>query len=236
MKKFISGNTEYEAMLNKYSMKDGIKALGLYVCAMIMTVLVGISFLTNLSSEILTTIQVLENFTEIFICFIFIKASKESLKTIGLTIKNLKKSIVMGIIGAMLLTLFLALLALVKDSLKINNLMAIQSVIVMLTFAGCALGEEIIYRGYIQTRIFGIVRNRLFGTILNSILFLLIHYPVKWIAFGSISLNVIPIFYAIFLLLLHFLCDYVYRKTNCLWGAIVLHFLFNVLQAMLVIV
>ena len=235
MKKFMSGNMEYEAMLNKYSLKDGIKAFGLYAITMILTILIGMSFLTNIRGEILTAFQVLESFIEIFICLIFIKASTESLKTIGLTIKNLKKSIIMGIIGAILLTLLLALLALAKGSLKINSFMAMQSAIVMLTFAVGAIDEEIIFRGYIQTRIFGIVRNRLLGTIFNSILFLLIHYPVKWIAYGNISLTVIPAFYATFLLLLHFGCDYVYKKTNCLWGSIVLHFLYNVFQAMLVI-
>ena len=37
------------------------------------------------------------------------------------------------------------------------------------------------------------------------------------------------------LVVLHFVCDFVYKKTNCLWGAIILHFLYNVGQSMLVL-
>lgn len=235
MKNLLIGNTEYEELLKRYSLKDGIKALVLFTCSMLLTVMLGFSFLTNISSEILTSFQVLINFIEIIICLIFLWVSKESLKTIGFTIANLKKSIGMGIIGAFLLVFILIVNGLIKGTLQFNHLMELPSVIVILTFIGCAIGEEVVFRGYIQTRILGIIKNRLVGTIICSILFLIIHYPVKWCAWGSISFTVIPLFYVICLLLLHFLCDFVYKKTNCLWGAIVLHCLYNILQAMLVI-
>lgn len=198
-------------------------------------VMLGFSFLTDISSEILTCFQVLENFIEIIICFILLWVSKESLKTIGFTTNNLKKSIGMGIIGAFILVLFLIVNSFIKGTLQFNQIMELPSIIIILTFIGCAIGEEVVFRGYIQIRIVGLIKNRLVGTILCSLLFLIIHYPVKWCVMGSISFTVIPLFYVICLLLLHFLCDYVYKKTNCLWGAIVLHFLYNVLQAMLVI-
>jgi hypothetical protein len=36
LKNLILGNDEYEVMLNNYSFKDGIKALGLFVITMIL--------------------------------------------------------------------------------------------------------------------------------------------------------------------------------------------------------
>lgn len=234
MIKFMNGNDEYEEMLNKYTLKDGIKALVLFACTMVLITLVGLSYLSNLSAGILTSFQILDSIVEILICFVFVWLSKESLKTIGLTAKNLIKSLVLGIIGTIILTLVIIIAGLLKGSIHINNLMSEPSIIVISTFVICAIGEEIIFRGYIQTRILGMIKNRPSGIIVSSFLFLIIHYPVKWIVMGSISLTVIPAFYVICLLLLHFLCDYVYKKTNCLWGAVVLHFMYNIFQAMLV--
>lgn len=235
MIKFMNGNVEYEDMLNKYTLKDGIKALVLFACTMVMITLVGLSDLTNLSAGILTGLQMLDSIVEVLICFIFIWQSKESLKTIGLTAKNIVKSLALGVIGAIILTLVIIVTGVLKGSIHINNLMSGPSTIVVSTFVICAIGEEIIFRGYIQTRIVGIIKNRLSGIVVSSFLFLIIHYPVKWVVMGSISLTVIPLFYVICLLLLHYLCDFVYKKTNCLWGAIVLHFLYNIFQAMLVL-
>ena len=97
-----------------------------------------------------------------------------------------------------------------------------------------AIQEEIIFRGYIQTRLTGIIKQPLVCSFCTAFLFLAIHYPTHWVA-GGFSLKTLALYYVISLIILHFVCDFVYKRTNCLWGAIVLHFLYNVGQSMLVI-
>lgn len=96
----------------------------------------------------------------------------------------------------------------------------------VLIFVLNGISEEIIFRGYIQSRLTGLIRNSLLCSLINGLLFLLIHYPVRWVVSGF-SFTVLSGFYIITLMLLHFMCDFVYKKTDCLWGAILLHILFN---------
>ena len=53
--------------------------------------------------------------------------------------------------------------------------------------------------------------------------------------FGAISFDVLSAVYIVSLLALHFFCDAVYKKTNCLWGAILLHIIYNAVGAMILI-
>ncbi|WP_431190405.1 CPBP family glutamic-type intramembrane protease [Blautia wexlerae] len=41
--------------------------------------------------------------------------------------------------------------------------------------------------------------------------------------------------YIVSLLALHFFCDAVYKRTNCLWGAVILHIIYNAVGAMIII-
>lgn len=41
--------------------------------------------------------------------------------------------------------------------------------------------------------------------------------------------------YIVSLLVLHFFCDAVYKRTNCLWGAVILHIIYNAVGAMIII-
>lgn len=70
---------------------------------------------------------------------------------------------------------------------------------------------------------------------INSVLFLSIHYPVKWVVSGAVSFDVLSAVYIVLLLALHFFCDAVYKRTNCLWGAVVLYIIYNAVGAMIII-
>ena len=65
--------------------------------------------------------------------------------------------------------------------------------------------------------------------------FLSIHYPVKWVVSGAVSFDVLSAVYIVLLLALHFFCDAVYKRTNCLWGAVILHIIYNAVGAMIII-
>jgi len=93
-----------------------------------------------------------------------------------------------------------------------------------------AIEEEIIFRGYIQTRLTGIIRQDLLCSFCTALLFLAMHYPIHWVI-GGFFLSSLSLYHVICLIILHF----VYKKTNCLWRAIVLHLLYNIGQSMLIL-
>lgn len=71
------------------------------------------------------------------------------------------------------------------------------------------------------------------ASVVTSVLFLLSHYVIFWGVSGQISFDSISTTRLVFILLLHFACDAVYQRTNCIWGAVALHFLYNVTSGML---
>ena len=97
----------------------------------------------------------------------------------------------------------------------------------VLTFIAGAIHEELAFRGYIEHRLGVVIRNVWVCSALTAGLFLLIHYPIFWALEGRITFTSLSAARAVDILLLHFLCDFTARKTHCLWGAMVLHFLYN---------
>lgn len=92
--------------------------------------------------------------------------------------------------GAKLFLLTLAVLALevflltkigFNDSGKVAEVLLKQDAITLFAVIAIApLGEELLFRGYLQKKIGAIVSNMLFGVVLSSVLFAALHY-----GFGS---------------------------------------------------
>lgn len=165
-----------------------------------------------------------------FFCFFYY--CKESIISIGINFGNIWNSILLGFAGGFLLlaiqtTLFVAQ----GKSVSFTSPQLLNWVI----FLFAAFEEEVLFRGYIQTRLFGLINNQWIVGIINAVLFLSVHYPVKWVVSGTISFDVLSAVYIVSLLALHFFCDVVYKKTNCLWGAILLHIIYNAVGAMILI-
>ncbi|HBG7287137.1 TPA: CPBP family intramembrane metalloprotease [Clostridioides difficile] len=131
-----------------------------------------------------------------------------------------------GVIGATVLVIFVILTAGIMQGKKVD--FQLPTVFMIVTFIVSAISEEIVFRGYIQTRLTGLIKNSVLSSCINAFLFLSTHYPVKWISSGDFSFAILSGFYVICLISLNFSCDLVYRKTNCLWGAWLLHILYNI--------
>ena len=164
----------------------------------------------------------------VFFCFFY--CSKENIRSIGINSDNIKNSIVFGLAGGfVLLAIQTALYIIQGKSVSFINPTLLNWVI----FLFAAFEEEILFRGYIQTRLFGLINGQWIVSIINSVLFLSIHYPARWIVSGAIFINALSAVYIVSLLVLHFFCDAVYKRTNCLWGAFLLHVIYNAVGAMI---
>lgn len=223
---------DYNENLMKFHTIDGVKAIILYGIYILILFIQGLTYTTNLSVAILNKLQIVFPLVLLIIGIAFIVCSKERLCTVGLTKTKLIPSFLWGIILAVCLIVGMA-----AYFRGVENVSVLITYPVLSTFGIFGIGaiqEEIIFRGYIQTRLTGIIKYPIACSFCTALLFLVMHYPTHW-AVGGFSLKVLDLYYVISLIILHFVCDFVYKRTNCLWGAIVLHFLYNIGQSMLVI-
>lgn len=223
-------NVQYKSNLRKYEKKDGMKALVTYCLIMCSAFFQGWLYTTNANVFVLNLSQILIPLVLIAVFFCFFYCSKENIRSIGINSDNIKNSIVFGLTGGfVLLAIQTALYIIQGKSVSFINPTLLNWVI----FLFAAFEEEILFRGYIQTRLFGLINGQWIVSIINSVLFLSIHYPVRWIVSGAIFINALSAVYIVSLLVLHFFCDAVYKRTNCLWGAFLLHVIYNAVGAMI---
>ena len=221
---------KYKNNLMEYEKRDGIKAIIIYCLIMGSAFFHGWLYTTNANIFVLNLSQILIPLVLIAVFFCFFYCSKENIRSIGINSDNIWNSIGLGFAGGfLLLTIQTVLFMIQGKSISFTSPQLLNWVI----FLFAAFEEEILFRGYIQTRLFGLINGQWIVSIINSVLFLSIHYPVKWVVSGAVSFDVLSAVYIISLLALHFFCDAVYKRTNCLWGAVILHIIYNAVGAMI---
>lgn len=225
-------NSKYESKLRNYNKKDGLKAIILYFLIMLSLFFQGWLYTVNVSTFVLNSSQIWLPLIRLIIFLFFLHCSKEKISSVGINADNIKHSIMLGVIGGGLLLILQTVLFIAQGkAISFSSPMLLTWVI----FIFAALEEEVLFRGYIQTRMSGLINRQWIVGIINSLLFLTIHYPVRWVVSAAVSFDVLSGVYVISLLALHFFCDAVYKRTNCLWGAVVLHIIYNAIGAMIAV-
>ncbi len=225
-------NIQYKNNLRKYEKRDGLKALVTYCLIMCSAFFQGWLYTTNVNVFVLNSSQIWIPLTLAAAFFYFFYCSKENIGSIGISSDNIKNSIVLGFGGGFVLLVMQTTLFIVQGkSVSFTSPPLLNWII----FLFAAFEEEILFRGYIQTRLAGLINSQWIVGIINSILFLSIHYPVRWVVSRTVSVDVLSTVYIASLLALHFFCDAVYKRTNCLWGAVLLHIIYNAVGAMILI-
>ena len=165
-------NVQYKSNLRKYEKKDGMKALVTYCLIMCSAFFQGWLYTTNANVFVLNLSQILISLVLIAVFFCFFYCSKENIRSIGINSDNIKNSIVFGLAGGfVLLAIQTALYIIQGKSVSFINPTLLNWVI----FLFAAFEEEILFRGYIQTRLFGLINGQWIVSIINSVLFLSIH-------------------------------------------------------------
>lgn len=223
---------EYTENLKNFHTADGIKAILLYIIKILILFLQGYTYTTSLSVEALNKLQIIFPLCTLIIGIMFIVLSKDKLYTVGLNKAKLLQSLIIGVILAVILIIGMAVYYMIVENVSVG--ITYPALNTFWIFVVAAIQEEIIFRGYIQTRLTAIINKPIICSFCTALLFLGIHYPIRWVVAGF-SLTSLSLYYVISLIVLHFVCDFVYQKTNCLWGAILLHFLYNIGQSMLVL-
>ena len=115
---------------------------------------------------------------------IIVKKKGQGLDSLGLHLADWKKSLFVGLFFAIVfLMLFRGLLPGLLAGWQIRSPIMILWTIVYLLIM--AIREDIVFVGYIQTRIYGLIKRDFLATVTVGALFAVLHYP------GFIALNIL---------------------------------------------
>jgi membrane protease YdiL (CAAX protease family) len=92
--------------------------------------------------------------------------------------------------------------------------------------------EELAFRGYIGTRLYGCFKNKLFAISITGLLFTFMHLPFQMLMADTTMLGYIASNWAnlIFIFLLHFVFQALYAKHNSIIAPTLFHFIWDYVQ------
>ena len=227
MFKILQADKEYENNLKQYTKKDGILALALFAIIMIEYSIIGI--LRNNFDFINKNIMIFGcicNLLMIIITILFVRLNKQKVDTIGIFKGKWKISIIIGVILALFYSYNNCISYLINGS-KIVPLEQLQ--ILIIYYLLVSVCEEFVFRGYIGTRIFGFFKNKYIAICLTGILFIIMHFPYRMIAYGMTlsDLTINNFGWIVDLFITHIIFSFIYLKTNSLYGTIIPHWMSN---------
>ena len=125
-------------------------------------------------------VQAIIYLSELVLVLAIVIFSKENISSVGITKNNLFKSVIIGIIIGIIYHL------LVRNVFKVNkvmNIISVESFNYFIQFSIVGFVEEVIYRGYLQTRLISWLGN-MKGCFLTSVIFAFSHLPHRLIVEG----------------------------------------------------
>lgn len=221
MIKALCANREYNDNLKKYDKKDGMLAVLLFAIIIIMYALLGILYKNNsFIKDNIKIIGCLFNLLLIIVTIIFVKLRKQGLETIGLK-GRWKLSIILGGV----LSLFYFYCNCLDHLINGEKLISITSILfLMVYFLLVAICEEFVFRGFIGTRLNGLIKNKYIVVLITGLLFVIMHFPYRMTA-ANMSLSDFDIGWLINLFIFHLIMSFIYMKTNSIYGSIIPHWI-----------
>lgn len=218
IRNFFKTDKSYQEQVAEYEKKDALMAI------IVWAVVMGIYyFMGQLYAAKGIYIGVYVNILLAGLCIVLVLIRKEDLATIGFTKNNAVKSVILGSILGILILIGNNVMNLAKGSpLAPFQNIAINFIYYMLVIS---LVEEIIFRGYIQTRLYGLVKKPLFTIILGGILFLLMHIPFQmgYAKVGLFAYLQLSWTTLIFTFIWHLIFNFLYRKYNTIYTPTIFH-------------
>ena len=218
-------DSHYKQEISSYGKKDAAIALGfyLYVCV----VLYVFAALFRMDLPINTTVQhIISTSLVVIPCLTLVMRSKQGLASIGLHTKNLRPALYTGLIFSVTALLFRDVL----PGLVGNWEMQLFSHIIFTLFMAITVSflEDTLFTGYIQTRIYGLIKNEIAAVLVVAFLFAFSHIAAFAGLFGfSVAFSTLISFNMIFWMTMHVIWNLMFRRYFSLFPIMMLHVLWN---------
>lgn len=167
-------------------------------------------------------IYIIITILEIAPVIIAVVLRKESLNSLGISKKNIFKSIFIGFISYLIYFIFMVLM---KHKLK--YIFPVKSIFSIWVFFSCictALGEEILFRGYIQNRLIIWIGDKK-GFIMTALFFCFSHVFERMITENMSIINAIVSSISLFPVALFF--GYLFLKCKNITAPTIFHTFYN---------
>ncbi|KLU59067.1 CAAX amino terminal protease self- immunity [Peptococcaceae bacterium CEB3] len=220
--KLFRTDRSYREEVSKYGISDGLLALGVFAALMVLYYFAGVYQATK---KIYLGVPV--NLLFIALCVFLAVIRKDGIRSLGFKRKQAAKSVLTGLALGILIVLVDAVVSLAHGSRLAPFGTIVWRFFYYLMII--ALMEEVVFRGYIQSRLFGLVRNNVAATILAAIMFVLMHIPYQM---GAAGVNWLTFcqnngIWFVFLFMWHMVFTYLFRKYNSVFAPTLMHALMD---------
>ncbi|KUO63126.1 MAG: hypothetical protein APF84_11415 [Gracilibacter sp. BRH_c7a] len=215
---FISIDKEYEKTVRRYDCKDGILAIASYILIMLLYYVMGMVYAKhNLY------LGYYANFFMATFCIFCVLFRKQSLRSIGFQKENSSKSLLLGLILSSVI-LIITLTSGIVGGYQFDTVSRLIQKLGYYFFV-IALVEEIIFRGFIQTRIYGITKNSVVAIIVVGFMFMTMHIPFQMgvAKMGLLTFIVNNYVGLLFTFVWHLVFNFLYSKYNSIVAPTVFH-------------
>ncbi|MCL2855787.1 MAG: CPBP family intramembrane metalloprotease [Defluviitaleaceae bacterium] len=223
-KKLFSTDESYKQMIKKYNKVDGFLVFAFFALYLILLYLTG-QVLIHFNMLITAPFGI----TTAVLVFVLVRIRKQTLKTIGITKSNFLRSSLVGLVLSMPLIIFNVVPEIIAISQPIQPFDVLYSVFFYLIVI--SFSEEIIFRGYIQPRLHGLIKYDFLAIAAGGIMFSAMHIPFQAALYYFQNGKFWPSWITPIQLLLwfgwHVVFNIIYRKYNSLAGPVILHFFMN---------
>lgn len=234
LKSFFHISEEYVLATQQYKKTDFLLALLLYLFVLLIYYILGRVF----SSD---TVKLTEGFIFIFtgvvsiiiigFTFALCLLRKQKLATIGFDMSKAKQSLKLGLVLTVIVVLLFGTVIVVSDfSIKTDIPLIVMRFFYYLI--DIAFVEELVFRGYIGTRIYGCFKNKMIAIAVTGVLFVFMHIPAQMVMADMNFLEYISYAWVnfIFIFLLHFIFQFLYAKYNSIIAPTLFHFAWDYVQ------
>lgn len=219
IKAFFKTDEAYREQLGRYDKADGVLAIAYFILFMAVYYIMG--------RIMLATGIYLGVPCNIFLALIpigIVLLRKQKLSSLGLTGGKIKQAILFSVSVGLLYFVILGILPGILSGAEINKISAILYHI-FYYFVIIGFVEEIAFRGFIQTRIYGLIQNDAAAVLITAVLFALMHIPFQMAVhqMGFFSYLSIFVMNMPFLILWHIVFNFIHRKFNSIYGNTICH-------------
>jgi len=179
--------TRYAQEVAKFKKKDGILAIcvffGYLLLSNVFALLVGMMPMSGIVRNWIIPVWLV---VLAFGVFILVKVRKQKLSSIGFHKENLGKGIGVGLLFCLIPIAFIAVIPGIRHGFIERDLGWVAITLVS-TFLFAA-HEDVIFVGFIQTRLYGFFKSHFLAIFVGSLLFAFMHLP-PWIFMGRLDIN-----------------------------------------------
>ena len=172
MKNMFAFDATYKEMNATYGKRDTLLAVGLYFLLMLLYMCAGIVLV-----KWGIYLNVYVNILSIAICIAVVLLRGQKLKTIGFTLNRFFRGLIAGTVCGVVISMLNIIPAIVSG----GNWMGLNGLLWNIFFYLIVIGlqEELVFRGFILTRLHGLIKSEAIVVIVSGMMFALMHVPYQ---------------------------------------------------------